>query len=188
MEKTKVNSLNVDSKLLLFVRGMEDDKKLFDNAVSEKKRDDAFIYFYHFLCDLFALREKCGYDDITHVQVGNKKKQQPVKDDSIYGALKNIYESIKHTDDIDVSFDLNLYVSSASYPRTYTFCYGKAHIDLVTVTNTFLNARAKGGNELIKKESITNLHHKYLENKNVSQIMAMCIKECSDLPNRIKDI
>lgn len=152
----------------------------------KKKRDEAFIHFYHFLCDLFALREKCGYEDVDSVSVGNKEKKQKVKADSVYGALKTIYESIKHRDKIDVSLDLESYVSSASYPRTYPFCYGKAHIDLKPVTDNFLDARSKGANELVKKESIINLHQKYLENQNVSNIMELCIKGCSDLPNNIQ--
>ena len=74
--------------LFLFIQNMKREKQLFDKLVNEQNLDDAFIQLYHFLCDLFAVRENLGITDTA----GSSNK----KEHTVYGAFKNIYECIKH--------------------------------------------------------------------------------------------
>lgn len=75
-------------------------------------------YFYHFLCDLFALRENIG------------KKDNPLKDKyefvEEFKCLKLCYNRLKHETQENVLNMTNM-ICSKKYPYSYPYTYGKTY-------------------------------------------------------------
>lgn len=154
-----------NSGLQLYLQGMILSRKLFNEEVVKKNRNKAFIHFYHFLCDMFALRENLNIND---------KLDKGKKEETVFGALKNYYECIKHKNNYKKVQDINLLVGNASYPKQYPFCYGNSHIIFKKMDKEISDLKRCKPEE---KERVLELHKKYLENKDVDQILLYCIQE-----------
>lgn len=159
----------LNSGLALYLQGMNLCKQLIQDAIKNKSNHEAFVHFYHFLCDMFALRENIGIQD----SIGHG-----LKEDSIYGALKNYYECIKHKNDYGKVQNINLFVSNASYPRSYPYCYGESYIRFQEMNEDIAGLKCR---DKKSKQYMIELHNKHLKDKKVIDILELCVKENTQL-------
>jgi len=158
-----------NSGLALYLQGMSLCKQLIQDAIDNKNNNEAFVHFYHFLCDMFALRENVGIKD----SIG-----RGLKEDSIYGALKNYYECIKHKNDYGKVQNINLFVSNASYPRIYPYNYGESYIRFQEMNEDIASLKCRDNKS---KHYMIELHNKHLKDKKVLDILELCVNENTQL-------
>lgn len=130
-----------------------------EQTVNEQNLDDAFIQLYHFLCDLFAVRENLGITDTAGS--GNKKEH------TVYGALKNIYECIKHRNYIKKVQEMNLFIYGYSYPFTYPRSYNTTLI----FAQMDEDVAGKKNRNIELKNSMVYIHNTYLARCSISKIL-----------------
>ncbi|MGN0960941.1 MAG: hypothetical protein ACI4PF_01935 [Christensenellales bacterium] len=125
--------------------------------------------FYNLLFNLFALRESMGKKD-TH-----KEKSLMLKDDSIFGALKCLYDIYKHAKEEDANNlkKISVFVYVKKYPYSYPYTYGKAfmrytHLDEDTICHL---QKEKYG------DHFKYLYEKYLENKMLDDILDKALSD-----------
>ena len=167
MNETNENKLlfKFNSGLMLYLQGMKLSKQLVEEAINNKSNNEAFIHFYHFLCDMFALRENCGITDTLK----NRKKE-----DSVFGALKNYYECIKHKNDYGKVQNINLFVHGSTFPLAFPFCFGDPYICFQSMSEEI--AKLKYNDKNLKNYMI-KIHDNHLTEKSLVYILEKCIDE-----------
>lgn len=133
-------------------------------CIQSNDSQGAFISFMHYLGDLFSLRENLGIMD----------KEENGKAHNVFGALKNIYESIKHKTDINEVIKLNIFIYSRKYPYSYPYRYGPAVIVFGEIDRLaeFKEKRSKK-----EREKMILLHNTFLKGKSVLEIMQHATNE-----------
>lgn len=148
--------------LEIYQSALELNQKECERQIELKDPVNAFIYFMNYLNSLFALRE--------NKELKDSKKGK--KDDTIFGALKNIYEAIKHKNDADEVVKINVFIYGRSYPYAYPYNYGKSKIIFGDI-DKIADFQRKSKD----KEDMIELHKKHLKGKTVTAIMDMATKE-----------
>ena len=117
--------------------------------------------FYNYLFNLFALREGKGKKDTEN--------QRPhLKEDTIFGALKYIYEIYKHSNDNNIDFTkLNVFVSKKQYPYTYPYTYGSSYAYFCVLSEDLINTQDKE----VHKQRFKFLYNKYLAGLTIKNIV-----------------
>lgn len=156
----------------ILVKALKKHQDECNKSIEENDSENAFISFMGYLHSLFALRENIGIMD--------KCKDTRGKADTVFGALKNIYESIKHKTDIDEVRRVNIFVSSKKYPYSYPYRYGPAIILFGEIDKV---AEIKEKRDSKKRDKMIELHNKYLKDKSVSKIMQLTTEETKELTN-----
>lgn len=104
--------------IALLKDAIEYDIMLIEKNLQDNDAKKLFINFYHFLADLFALRENMNIKD-TVSEKDYKTYEEPFR------PLKDYYNRIKHNTGGDIT-RLNIFVYSKKYPYSYPYTYGPA--------------------------------------------------------------
>ncbi|MDY5676551.1 MAG: hypothetical protein SPK63_02000 [Eubacteriales bacterium] len=111
--------------------------------------------------NLFALREGRGIKDI-------ESKRPHLKDDTIFGALKYIYEIYKHTNDTKTDLTkLNIFVCKKQYPYTYPYTYGPSYAYFCILSEDLINTQDKEDH----KKRFEFLYNKYLAGLTIKNVV-----------------
>ncbi|MBQ3502326.1 MAG: hypothetical protein IJA72_01510 [Clostridia bacterium] len=157
------DDIKFNSGLELYVSGMKLCKNLLKDAMSDNDKNKSFIHFYHFLCDMFALRENLKIID----------------SENMYVALKNYYECIKHFNNHDKVQNINLFIYSKKYPYSYPYTYGPAILRFKEMDKEV--AKINNRQQDVKANKMIEVHNKFLKDKNVIEVLEICITECEEL-------
>ncbi len=134
-----------------------------DKAILCKDFNAIIGEFYNFLFNLFSYRESEGKND--------KDGLEHLKADSLYGALKKLYEIYKHKENNAVE-NLSctmLFVVSKSYPFTYPYTYGKSYIVFNSLDDSVFSVLQDGQEKYVTE--LKRLYNKYLQGKKLSDIL-----------------
>ena len=148
----------------ILVEAIELNQKICEQSIQENNSRKSYIFFMNYLSSLFSLRENLGIMD--------KEKRQ--KAHTVFGALKNIYESIKHKTDINEVTKLNIFIYSKKYPYSYPYRYGPAVVVFGEIDKLaeFKEKRSKK-----EREKMILLHNTFLRGKSVIEIMQHATNE-----------
>lgn len=97
---------------------MQIQREQIERNIEAEKPLNVTICFYHFLCDLFAIRENIGKNDNLL-----KDKYEFVEE---FRCLKDCYNRLKHETQEDVLKMTNM-ICSKKYPYRYPYTYGKPY-------------------------------------------------------------
>ena len=97
---------------------MQIQREQIERNIEAEKPLNVTICFYHFLCDLFAIRENIGKNDNLL-----KDKYEFVEE---FRCLKYCYNRLKHETQEDVLKMTNM-ICSKKYPYRYPYTYGKPY-------------------------------------------------------------
>lgn len=132
------------------------------------------ICFYHFLCDLFAIRENIG------------KKDNPLNDKyefvEVFSCLKLCYNRLKHETEENVLNMTNM-ICSKKYPYRYPYTYGDTYFQFMSFKIFEKDLQKKLGKNHEKEiEIIIERFDRVLQGKNLLEI----VKQAEEIT--VKDI
>ena len=139
--------------------------------IEAEKTLSVTIYFYHFLCDLFAIRENIGKNDNLL-----KDKYEFVEE---FRCLKDCYNRLKHETQEDVLKMTNM-ICSKKYPYKYPYTYGKSYFRFQSFKIFEEDLRKK-----LKKKEVEMMIERFdrvLKDKNLLEI----VKQAEEIT--VKDI
>ena len=147
-----------------FIYAMKLDITNFKESILNDKPNESLIHFFHFLEDLFAIREKLGQK--------NYEK---------YSVLYDYYNALKHK---DLSADLFAICKpkyAISFPIRFDNNRNKFKYFLLTFDNIedyMKNKKYRNGTD--PNKTITNFNN-FLKNKSVEEIMYLVLEETKNI-------
>ena len=120
--------------------------------------------FYDFLFNLFSLREGQGESD-------TECDRPKLKKDTMYGALKYIYEIYKHSKQ-DIT-KLNIFVYKKKYPYSYPFNYSNSYAYFNNITDEIINTQDKQ----VHRDRFRFLYNKYLNGLTIKNVVSEIFNE-----------
>ena len=139
--------------------------------IEAEKTLSVTIYFYHFLCDLFTIRENIGKNDIP-----TNDKYEFVEE---FRCLKYCHNRLKHETQEDVLNMTNM-ICSKKYPYKYPYTYGKSYFRFQSFKIFEEDLRKK-----LKKKEVEMMIERFdrvLKDKNLLEI----VKQAEEIT--VKDI
>lgn len=160
----------------LFIATMQEHQAECIKNIDEENNDGAFISFIQYLWFLFPIREKLGLFDTINTQ-------GKVKDDTVFGALKFYYEAVKHRDDPDIIYQLNVLVPSMEIESCDGLIFKTSDDFILCTSPSFVFGditnliNLKNLSNVAYKQRTILLHDKYLKGKEIKEIMTFTTDE-----------
>lgn len=147
------------------IESMQNQRAQIEKAIEAENPIKVTIYFYHFLCDLFAIRENLG------------KKDNPLKDRyefvEEFRCLKECLNRLKH-ETKEKLLKMTLMISLKKYPYKYPYTYGETYFRFESFSiyeNDLRNKREKH-----EVDKIIERFDRVLKGKNLLNIVKMAEK------------
>lgn len=131
--------------------------------------DESSLYgnFYNYLYNLFAYREAIGKKDLD---VSSESKTK-LKANSVYGALKYLYEIYKHKQ--ANLLELNTFVNKKMYSYKYPYTYGQSHAYFCELSEDLLKTQTKDEH----KKRFQELYNNYLNGMTLLSVVSKTYEE-----------
>lgn len=153
---------------------MQIQREQIERNIEAEKPLNVTICFYHFLCDLFAIRENIGKNDNPL-----KDKNEFVEE---FRCLKDCYNRLKHETKESLLNMTNM-ICSKKYPYRYPYTYGKSYFRFKSFKIFEEDLRKKLGTNREKEvKMIIERFDRVLQGKNLLEI----VKQAEEIT--VKDI
>lgn len=149
------------------IKALNNSYNKLTEAILENNKSESYVEFFNFLYNLFALREGIGKKDVDEIT--------RLKKDSVFGAMKYLYEIYKHTNNNDANklIKASIFVSSKKYPYSYPYTYGEAFIKYANLPQELINTQ----NKQKHKDRFKFLYEKYLNEQFLLDVVEEAKKE-----------